>query len=83
MAVAGWYVLYRDGPGYSVRATDGFAAAISAAWQLYRNGREVIQVGPRDEQHTGEVIGANEIKRICADGMNRPPSHSGMMSPSP
>lgn len=25
MALAGWYVLYRGGPGYSVRATDGFA----------------------------------------------------------
>jgi hypothetical protein len=66
MAVTGWYVLYRDGPRHSVRATDGFAAAIGAAWQLRRDGRDVIQIGPRDQQRADEVIGANEIKRICA-----------------
>ena len=56
MAVTGWYVLYRDGPRHSVRATDGFAAAIGAAWQLHRDGRAVIQVGPRDHQRADEVI---------------------------
>jgi hypothetical protein len=66
MAVTGWYVLYRDGPGHSVRATDGFDAAIGTAWQLHSDGRDVIQVGPRDQQRADEVIGANEIKRICA-----------------
>lgn len=72
MAVTGWYVLYRDGPRHSVRATDGFAAAIGTAWQLHREGRDVIQVGPRDQQRADEVIGANEIKRIHArmDGVN-------------
>jgi hypothetical protein len=66
MAVTGWYVLYRDGPRHSVRATDGFAAAIGIAWQRHREGRDVIQVGPRDQQRADEVIGANEIKRIHA-----------------
>ena len=66
MAVTGWYVLYRDGLGYSVRATDGFDAAIGTAWQLHREGRDVIQVGPRDQQRADEVISANEIKRIYA-----------------
>jgi len=32
MAVTGWYVLYRDGLRHGVRATDGFDAAIGAAW---------------------------------------------------
>ena len=66
MAVTGWYVLYRDGPRHGVRATDGFDAAIGTAWRLHREGRDVIQVGPRDQQRADEVIGANEIKRICA-----------------
>src|SRR5260221_14636291 len=66
MAVTGWYVLYRDGPRHSVRATDGFDAAIGTAWQLHREGRDVIQVGPRDQKRANEGIGANEIKRICA-----------------
>jgi hypothetical protein len=66
MAVTGWYVLYRDGPGHSIRATDGFDSAIGTAWQLRRDGRNVIQVGPRDKRRSDEVIGANEIKRICA-----------------
>jgi len=66
MAVTGWYVLYRDGLRHGVRATDGFDAAIGTAWQLHRDGRDVIQVGPRDQQRADEMIGANEIKRICA-----------------
>jgi len=66
MAVTGWYVLYRDGQRHSVRATDGFDAAIGTAWQLHCEGRDVIQVGPRDQQRADEVIGANEIKWIHA-----------------
>ena len=66
MAGTGWYVLYRDGLSHNVRATDGCDAAIGAAWQLYRDGRDVIQVGPRDQQRADEVIGAHEIRQICA-----------------
>jgi hypothetical protein len=29
-------------------------------------GGMLIHVGPRNQQHADEVIGANEIKRICA-----------------
>jgi hypothetical protein len=65
MAITGWYVLYRDGPRHSVRATDGCDAAIGAAWRLYRDGLDVIQVGPRDQQRADEVIGAHEIRQIC------------------
>jgi hypothetical protein len=66
MAAEGWYILYRDGPGHGVRAADGFNAAIGTAWQLYREGRSVIQIGPRDKQRLHQVLGANEIGRICA-----------------
>jgi hypothetical protein len=66
MAIAGWYVLYRGRHGHSVRAVPCFDGAISAAWQLRRDGRDVVQVGPRDRKRAGEVIGAGEIQRICA-----------------
>ena len=74
MAAEGWYVLYRDGPGHGVRATDGFKAAIGTAWQLYRQGRSVIQVGPRDKQREDQIIGATEIGWICTlmDEQNTP-----------
>jgi hypothetical protein len=81
MAGTGWYVLYRDGLRHSVRATDGCDAAIGAAWQLYRDGRDVIQVGPRDRQRADEVISAHEIRQICArmERANHPPNE--MVSP--
>jgi hypothetical protein len=66
VAISGWYVLYRGRHGHSVRATACFDGAISAAWQLRRDGRDVVQVGPRDRQRADEVIGAGEIERICA-----------------
>jgi len=66
MAITGWYVLYRDGPGHSIREADGFDAAIVAAWQLNRDGRDVVQIGPLDKKRANEVIGASEIQRVCA-----------------
>jgi len=56
MAITGWYVLYRDGPGHSIREADGFDAAIVAAWQLNRDGRDVVQIGPLDKKRANEVI---------------------------
>lgn len=66
MANTGWYVLYRDRHGHSVRAASCLDGAISAAWQLRREGRDVVQVGPRDKQRADEVIGASEIQSMCA-----------------
>jgi hypothetical protein len=66
MAVAGWYVLFRGDHGHSVRAASCFDGAIDAARQLRRDGRDVVQVGPRDRKRADEVIGASEIQRICA-----------------
>jgi hypothetical protein len=66
VAMSGWYVLYRGRYGHSVRAAACFDEAISAAWQLRRDGRDVIQVGPRDRRRADEVIDAGEIQRICA-----------------
>jgi hypothetical protein len=65
-AMAGWYVLYRGRHGHSVRATSCFDGAIKAAWQLRRDGRNVVQLGPRDKERGDEVIGASEIQRLCA-----------------
>jgi hypothetical protein len=66
MAAKGWYVLYRDGAGHGVRATDEFKTAIGTAWRLYREGRSVVQVGPLDEQGADQIFDANEIGRFCA-----------------
>jgi len=65
MAITGWYVLYRDGLDSSIRKTDDFEAAIVVAEQLYRDGREVVQIGPLDQKRANEVIGASEIRRVC------------------
>jgi len=66
MAIAGWYVLYRGRHGHSVRAVSCFDGAVSIASQLRREGREVVQLGPRDRRRADEVIGAGEIQRLCA-----------------
>lgn len=66
VANTGWYVLYRDRHGHSVRAASCFDGAISAAWQLRREGRDVVQVGPRDKHRADEVIGPSEIQSMCA-----------------
>jgi hypothetical protein len=66
VAMAGWYVLYRGQHGHSVRATSCYDGAIKAAWLLRRDGRNVVQLGPRDKERADEVIGASEIQRICA-----------------
>jgi hypothetical protein len=82
MAVIGWYVLYRDERGLSVRATDGFDAAIGTAWQLHRDGRDVLQVGPAGQaaRRRGDWRERDQTE-LCADGASKPPSHSRMMSP--
>jgi hypothetical protein len=60
-----WYVLFRDGFGHGVRATDCFDTAIVTAGHLHRDGREVVQVGPLDKRRADEVIGTSEIRRLC------------------
>jgi hypothetical protein len=65
MVTTRWYVLFRDGFGHGVRATDGFEAAIVTAGHLDRDGRHVVQVGPLDEKRANEVISTNEIRRLC------------------
>jgi hypothetical protein len=85
MAVTGWYALYRDGPGHRVRATDGFAAAIGAAWQLHRDGWDV------DSRRTAEPTARRRGNRrerdqthLCADGRAHPPREaSSVVSWSP
>jgi hypothetical protein len=63
---SGWYVLYRDGAFHGVRATADFDGAIATAGELHREGRDVVQLGPLDRASEFEVIGANEIRRLCA-----------------
>ena len=66
MVMTGWYVLYRDGVGHSIRATDDFDAAIVTAKHLHLDGRHVVQLGPLDKERASEVICASEIRRACA-----------------
>ena len=72
MVTTRWYVLFRDGFGHGVRATDCFDAAILAAGRLQSDGREIVQLGPLDKGRAHEVLATSEIRRrLCGQPPGR------------
>jgi len=49
MAITGWYVLYRTGSVLGFARTDEFRGGDRRCEQHYRDGREVVQIGPLDQ----------------------------------